>query len=551
MKQKKIMALLLALVLLLSGCAQLETLASQLVEKRDAQLRQLADLGRNKESFSQMTYTRPDMEAFQALQEESCQLGKTSKDVEKILDQTTALYEAYDRFYTMLNLADIYYCLDLSNADCQAEYAYCMSQSALVDQALEEYYRALAQGPAVKELEEYFGEGFFENYTGESVWDEEFVAMWNREREIVSQYYAAMNELGDASYEKRAQTLGPMFVDLIAQRQELAAWVGYDDCEEFLWDWSYNREYFPEDLDGYLQEIQQELVPLFEAVQESGLYDQVYRRRYGEQQCLAYLSSAANAMGGGIQEAYEEMTGRAMYDIAPSAQKYEGSFEIYLTSYDAPFVFLNPYEDISDFLSFAHEFGHFTNDYLTGGSYVTTDVAELMSQGMEYMSLCYATEPSAQVLDTARQLKMADSLGVYVGQAAYYSFERQAYQLTGDDLTVENLNAIYSQVAQDFGFDSVGWDEAGWTEITHFFTNPFYVISYVVSNDGAMQLYQMEQEEAGAGLELFLELLETEEDIPLLTLLESKELESPFERVRQVAETFREEFDLVTGGAGR
>lgn len=73
----------------------------------------------------------------------------------------------------------------------------------------------------------------------------------------------------------------------------------------------------------------------------------------------------------------------------------------------------------------------------------------------------------------------------------------------------------------------------------------------LVSNDGAMQLYQMEQDEAGAGLELFLELLETEEDIPLLTLLESKELESPFERVSQVAETFREEFDLVTDGAGR
>lgn len=52
-------------------------------------------------------------------------------------------------------------------------------------------------------------------------------------------------------------------------------------------------------------------------------------------------------------------------------------------------------------------------------------------------------------------------------------------------------------------------------------------------------------------MELFLELLETEEDIPLLTLLESKELESPFERVSQVAETFREEFDLVTDGAGR
>lgn len=41
-------------------------------------------------------------------------------------------------------------------------------------------------------------------------------------------------------------------------------------------------------------------------------------------------------------------------------------------------------------------------------------------------------------------------------RAAYYSFERQAYRLTGEDLTVENLNSIYCQVAQDFGFDSVG-----------------------------------------------------------------------------------------------
>ena len=184
-------------------------------------------------------------------------------------------------------------------------------------------------------------------------------------------------------------------MELIGLRQELAAQVGYDDCEEFLWDWSYNRAYTPQDLDAYLQEIQQELVPLYRKMQTSGLqWDEVYRQRYGgESQCLAYLSSAAEAMGGGIQEAYEEMTTRELYDIAPWARKYEGSFEVYLASYDAPYVFLNPYQDISDFLSFSHEFGHFTNDYLAGGSYVSTDVAELMSQGMEFMSLCYAKEP--------------------------------------------------------------------------------------------------------------------------------------------------------------
>lgn len=544
MKQIKIMALVLALVVLFTGCAQLVDLTQQLAEKRDEQLQQLAGLGKTKEPFSQMTYTRPDMETFQALVEESCQLGKTSKDVDQVLQQTTELYDAYDQFYTMLSLADIFYCKDLSNAEAQAEYEFCTSQSGQVEQALEAYYQALAQGPAVEELEEYFGDGFFDGYTGESQWDETFLDLWNREQEAVSRYYEAMNQMSDAGYDEMEKTLGPILVELIGLRQELATQMGYDDCEEFLWDWSYNRTYTPQDLDAYLREIQQELAPLYRKVHTSGLYEEVYRRQYEQSQCLSYLCSATEAMGGDIQEAYEEMTSRELYDIAPGEGKYEGSFEVYLASYDAPYVFVNPCEDISDFLSFSHEFGHFTNDYLAGGSYVSTDVAELMSQGMEFMSLCYATEPGEKELDMARRLRLADSLGVYVEQAAYYSFERQAYRLTGEELTVENLNAIYSQVAQDFGFDSVGWDEAEWTGVTHFYTNPFYVISYVVSGDGAMQLYQLERKEAGAGLELFQELLETDEDIPLLTLLEESNLESPFDRIPAVAATFREELGL-------
>ena len=129
-------------------------------------------------------------------------------------------------------------------------------------------------------------------------------------------------------------------------------------------------------------------------------------------------------------------------------------------------------------------------------------------------------------------------------QAAFYCFEREAYQLTGEALTVENLNRIYSRVARDFGFDAVGWDEAEWTGITHYFTNPFYIVSYIVSGDGALQLYQLEQEQTGAGLELYRELVKTEEDVPLLQLLSSKGLESPFRRISRVAETLRQDLNL-------
>ena len=105
------------------------------------------------------------------------------------------------------------------------------------------------------------------------------------------------------------------------------------------------------------------------------------------------------------------------------------------------------------------------------------------------------------------------------------------YSLTGNALSAEGLYALYEQVALDFGFDSVGYDRREFVDVTHFYTNPMYVFSYVVSNDAAMQLYQLEQEQRGAGLELYEQNLTTKESY-FLAFLDSAGLESPFEAGR-------------------
>ena len=66
-----------------------------------------------------------------------------------------------------------------------------------------------------------------------------------------------------------------------------------------------------------------------------------------------------------------------------------------------------------------------------------------------------------------------------------------------------------------------------------------YIFSYVTSNDAAMQLYQLEQQEKGAGLALLEENLATQE-ISFLAFLNSAGLESPFEpsRIQAVRKTF-------------
>jgi oligoendopeptidase F len=154
---------------------------------------------------------------------------------------------------------------------------------------------------------------------------------------------------------------------------------------------------------------------------------------------------------------------------------------------------------------------------------------------MEYMSLCYGENTEDLV-----KIKLADSLCTYVEQAAFAAFEQQMYALTGDDLSVEGLYGLYEEVAQAYGFESVGYDKREFVTITHYYTNPMYIISYVVSNDAAMQLYQMELEEPGAGLSRFEENLDTQVSY-FLEFLDSAGLESPFAegRIQQVRSFFR------------
>lgn len=525
-----IVPLLLAAALLMPGC---ESFAEYNLM---AILRKGLERAAPKDAFSEMEYIRPDLDAYQRLVDESCQLAATSRSADRMLEQTWEIYAAYDTFYTMKNLADIRYSLDLSDPFYQEEFDYCSIQSAVVDEGLDTYYRALAKSPIVKELEDaYFEAGFFDGYGEDTptVWNEAFSKSLEAESANISAFYTQMQELGESASGQAlsaAQTeqLGELFVDLIRTRRRIAAAAGYDSYEDFAWDWYYSRDFTPAQAEAYVAEIAEKLAPMYRSMSQSGFWLTVYNGTYGQAQCEAYLSSAAEQMGGLAKAAWDEMRQRQLYDIAPGLYKYEGSFEIYLTDFQAPFVFVNPYGDVTDLLSFAHEFGHFVNDYACGGSYASTDVAEFFSQGMEYLSLCYAQEPATQDVELVTRLKMADSLSVYVEQAAYYSFERQAYALPDEELSVESLRALYETTGRRYGFDIPGWDTMEWVSITHLYTSPFYIISYVVSNDAAFQLYQLEQEEAGAGLERYEELVQTDEDVPFLTFLEDSGLESPF-----------------------
>ncbi len=525
----RIVCLILTLALL-TGCTGKQSLLGGFGEEVDRFWREPDYV-----AFSDMEYTRPDMVQLKQKLEDAI-LASEKDNLALIMDRVYEFYDVYDGFYTNYYLADIHYCSDLTDMYWEDEYNFCLENSAAVDGTLEELYYALAKSPALEELEgeEYFGPGFFDSYQGENNWDATFTAMLEEESRLQTEYYALSEiaigyEYGSEEYyDACGKEMIRVLLDLIRLRQEIAAYWGYPDYVQFATDFYYYRDYTPGQSEAYLQDVCRELVPLYREYAQSSKWDLGWKTST-EAQTYEYVKTVAESMGGTVKDAFELMEKAQLYDISYSPNKYNSSFELYLPTYYQPYVFLCPQQTVFDQLTFAHEFGHFCNDYASYGSYAGIDVMEVFSQGMEYLSLSYAGENGDMVW-----LKMADCLSLMVEQSAYAAFEQQMYALTGEELTEENLRALYEEVALAYGFDAIGYTDWEFVTINHYYTNPMYIISYVVSNDAALQLYQMEREEPGAGFACYQENLDTQCSY-FLEFLEEAGLESPFEEGRVAA----------------
>lgn len=525
-KMTKILCLVLVLGILLSGCS-FQDLIQNVYDKMYKGMTT---------SYEDMSYTRPDMDAIQSKLEECLSEAKTATKASALMDTVYEFYQLYYDFSTNYQLANLHYCKDLTDDEWETEYNFCMDNSSQVDAAMDQLLYALADSPLREELEDdaYFGEGFFDDYQGDSIWDETFTALSNKESTLLGEYYSLSNscDYSDEYFDDEGLKMEEIYRQLIAVRQEMATYAGYDSYADYAYDSTYSRDYAPKDTMAYLTEIQQQLAPLYGQITYKEMMP-LYME-CTESEMYAYTQSCAEAIGGVAKSAFALMESAKLYDITYSEDKYDASFEVYLYNYNAPYVFVNPTQMASDQLTFTHEFGHFCSDYAAGGSNTSVDVAEIFSQGLEYLSLCYCENTERLTVG-----KMADSLQTFVVQAAYADFEHRVYDLTGEDLTVENIRALYRSVMDDYGLTYDGWDCREYTLISHYFIAPMYVISYVISNDAAMQIYQVELAETGAGVTIWEDSLATDQS-GFLAFIEEAKLENPFAegRVQEIRETF-------------
>ena len=574
-KIRVILALLLCAVLL-SGCG-----APMLTGSLGSLYSSLFGSGDDEEipRFSQMVYERPqstldNMERRLAKLEKALDKGGPFRAVTNLLD---LCYQDYYHFDTMYCLAEIRSCLDMTDEYYAAELSWCQDAYSDLQEMMEDMYYLCGGSSLAARLEkDYFWEGFAGEYADASLstYNEETLELMHRESSLLAAYrelstsptitlrgrevdlYSYLAQANDVEYDSALmayyrqynEPMSQLYIDLVTTRKALAEKLGFASYEEMAYAYSFDRDYTPEEAGRYIDEIRLQIVPLYQQLDP-------YAADYPwleEDELYKIVRAGARAMGGDVRDAFDFMSRYELYDVSLSQNKAGKSFQSYLNDYDAPFVFVNPYGDDSDILSFAHEFGHFVDAYVNYNASESIDVAEVFSQAMEYLMLDYAEGSlDAERLENLRQIKWKDTLELYVQQASFAAFERAVYAADSEELDADFLNDLSLQLAIDFGYYD-GYSEEyyalSWIDILHFFEQPFYVISYPVSNDIALQIWELEQQERGAGLEKYMQALPRDYD-GMIATAEAAGLESPFApgRIAKVAEDIRVNLGLNAG----
>jgi len=528
-------------------------------------------------NFNDIEYNRPELDGLKALISElelSLSEGKEFRDITALLDKC---YVEYHNYETMYSLADIRSCLDMSDEFYARELSWCESHYDELMDLFEDIYYICGSSDMAKKLERrYFWDGFAAHYAPEndncqpesSPADELIL----KEYELLAEYRALIAnpviemkgkevylndfllsaddeeywQALDEYYIKYNPLLAEIYIEMVKLRQALAQELGYESYEQMQYIYGFERDYRAEQAAKYLADIKQHIVPLYRQVMASSPYDSIDFSYLSHTESFDAVSAAAEKIGGSVAEAFDFMQTYSFFDNSISPRKANLSFQTYLMSYEAPYLFVDSLGDVEDILSFSHEFGHYVDSYVNYDSLYTIDISECFSQAMEYLMLGYYDSAlSAEQIDNLYRLKMLDTLDLYVQQASLVEFEHILYSTEPDKLSAEYINELYRQLVTDYAYGS---DEPtyalGWIDIPHLFESPFYVISYPVSNDIAMQIYELEQQAVGAGIVKYEELLHRE-TTSLIEMAESAGLKSPFSegRIEQVAKDLAAIFD--------
>lgn len=249
----------------------------------------------------------------------------------------------------------------------------------------------------------------------------------------------------------------------------------------------------------------------------------IYAPHRAEQKTYRYADAARMVLDAyrGFSPRLAELAQRVFADRHIDARtktgKMGGAYCYSVAPGLTPYVMLNFTGEARDIATMAHELGHAVHGMMAEHHNVftfhsTLPLAETASVfGERILSdALMASETSKPVKQSLLVNQLDDIYATVMRQAYFVAFERTAHDMVAQGATTTDLAKTYlALLRQQFGKSlrvpqEFQWE---WLTIPHIYASPFYCYAYSFGNLLVLALYRMYQEQGGAFVPKYLELL--------------------------------------------
>ena len=541
--------------------------------------------------FSEMTYTRPDIDAILAqcrqFAQRAAQAASGEELVQLYYDQSAALAD----YTTAANLANIHYTCDTRDPYWEGEQNFFDSNGPAVTNATVEIYRAILANPHLDALTKALGSTCVPGMKNAVLAMDDRVLALQQEANALSSAYqklygGALVELDGkqltipqlgpyrqsldpavrrAAYEAEAgyfdahrAEFDDLYSRTVKNLNEQARILGYKDYSELSYARMNRIGYGPEEIRVFRDQVARDVVPLLAEIvarraKRAGIEHPTfadlnvafpdgnpvpvkgYQVRMDAARTMYHELSAETA------EFIDFMQDNELFDVLSRPGKANGGYMTILPDYKAPFIFANWNDTAGDVDVLTHEAGHAFEGYLAARDDAipedlkcpSMESAEIHSMAMEFLTapwheLLFGADTPKYALTHAEESLIFLSYGCEVDE-----FQHIMYQ--HPNLTADQRNDVWLRLEQKYrpwiDFDGLPFygRGAGWQRQLHIYECPFYYIDYCLSTMAALQFFLLTLKDPKDAWARYLRLVKRGGLASYTELCQTAGLRTPFE----------------------
>ena len=539
--------------------------------------------------FSEMPYSRPDMEALAAATTQTLEAMKSAPNAAGQI----AAYDAYEKKMqtagTMQQIAYIRHTINTKDEFYNAENDYMDEIGPKLQELSHRVNTALLESPYRAELEKHYGALMFKNLEiAARSFSPAIVELMQEENKLVSEYqnlYASATVEFDgktmplpllgpykqdpdravrkAAYEADAKffdshrdELDTLYDKLVKVRDAQAKKMGLPNYIPLGYDRMGRNCYTAKDVAAFRDQIAEDMVPIVAKVKEA------QRRRIGVEKLAFYDEPISFADGNAVPEGtpdeilaagkkmYQELSPETaefidfmfeneLFDVLSRDGKAPGGYCTEIADYKSPFIFSNFNATAGDVDVLTHEAGHAFEAYRAFKQELpsllhspTIEACECHSMSMEFLTAPWHHLFFGKQTDKYELGHCEDALVFIPYGCMVDEFQHKVYE--NPEMTPEQRNELWLSLEKKYrpwiDFDNLPFYSrgGGWQRQLHIYEVPLYYIDYCMAQTVAFQFWNLSRENYAEAWKRYMTFVDKAGTATFAELVESAGLKVPY-----------------------